>query len=133
MPAGRPRTVSLPPEEMIELGKEMVEYVKEHKPLHLNLWWMVEKEILEDEWECYIRTKEFFPYYKRALAIVGQQFLDKDSQADRAIKDRWQRIYYKDLRESEDETMKYKAELSKMTEEEKNKLLVQVLSYKDKQ
>lgn len=102
MVAGRPRTVSLPPDEMIELGKEMVAYVKEHKPLHLNMWWMVEKEILENDWKCYIQHEEFLPYYKRALAIVGQQFIDKDSQADRAIKDRWQRVYFKDLRELED-------------------------------
>lgn len=102
-PVGRPRTTSLPPNEMIALGEEMLTWVKINKPLHLNEWYSIEKSFLYEEWKCFIRMEEFRPYYERALNLVGRQYLDKESRIRDGISQRWQRIYFRDLREQEDE------------------------------
>lgn len=110
MPAGAPRTVSLPPEEMIQLGKEMVNWVKENKPLHLSHWYLLEKNILHSTFrDCYRKCKEFYPYYEQAMAIIGERYLSCDG-IDKGIANRWQRVYFKDLRDEEDARTKYDAE-----------------------
>ena len=103
MSAGRPRTVSLPPEEMIKLGEEMIKWVKEHPEiLHLSEWYSIEKMYLESQWDTMCRCPEFFPYYEQALKIVGRKYLDKTSNVRDGISQRWQRVYFKDLKRQED-------------------------------
>jgi len=124
MGAGRPRTVCPPPEEMIALGEEMIAWVELNNPLHLSQWWGIEKFITENVWECMHRAPEFLPYYRKALKIIGIGYLDKDSSVDRAIKDRWQRVYFKDLKQEEDETARF---LQSLRIEELEKLPADVL------
>ena len=103
MPAGRPRTVSLPPDQMIELGKQMVSWVKSNSEvLHLSDWYCIEKGYTDSEWDTMHVAPEFFPYYEQALKIVGRKYLDKNSNVRDGIAQRWQRVYYKDLKKSED-------------------------------
>lgn len=109
MPAGRPRKVSLPPKEMIALGKEMIEWVKKNKPLHLSQWYCIEKGYTDSEWDTMHVCPEFFPYYEQALKMVGIQYLAKDSNVSDSIKQRWQRVYFKDLRREEDEKTAFEA------------------------
>lgn len=100
---GRPRTVSLQPDEMIELGHEMIQWLKEHpKALHLSAWYSIEKGFTDKMWATMQTMPEFLPYYEQALKIVGQKYLDKDSNVRDGISQRWQRVYFKDLRISED-------------------------------
>lgn len=99
---GRPVTVSLSPEDMIKLGEEMIEWVILNQPLHLSQWYTIEKMITYNTWKTYIQNINFFPYYERALKIVGIQYLDKNSDIRDGISQRWQRVYFKDLRDSED-------------------------------
>jgi len=101
----RPREFSYSPERMIELGKEMVAYVKKHKEtiLHLCEWYTIEKGYTYNEWKNFIAKEEFFPYYEQALKIVGLKYVDKNSNVRDKISDRWQRIYFGDLREGEDQ------------------------------
>ncbi len=48
MPAGRPRKTSLPPADMVALGKEMIQWIKDNpKALHLSAWYSIEKMIME--------------------------------------------------------------------------------------
>jgi hypothetical protein len=126
MPAGRPRTVSLPPDEMIKLGKEMIEWVKNNNPLHLSQWYCIEKGYTDSEWDTMHVAPEFFPYYEKALKMVGIQYLAKDSNVDSNIKQRWQRVYFKDLKKSEDEKTRHdleaKAKVGKETEDVATKL-----------
>jgi hypothetical protein len=105
MPAGRPRTVSFTEDEMIALGKEMVAYVKENQKtiLHLSEWYTIEKGFIYKEWKTFIQREEFVPYYEQALKIVGLKYVSKNSNVRDSISQRWQRIYFGDLRESEDE------------------------------
>ena len=120
-PGGRPRTVSFSPEEMISLGREMIEWVKknEQSVLHLSEWYTIEKEYTYNEWKQFISKEEFRPYYEKALKIVGRKYLDKDSKVRDGISQRWQRVYFKDLREEEDETARFNASL-KAPEQEKH-------------
>ena len=110
MPAGAPRTVSLEPEDMIKLGEEMIEWVKENKPIHLSMWYTQHKDFTDKQWDTFIKCSEFFHYYTKALKLVGYGYLDKDSKVDVRLKDRWQRVYFKDLKLVEDEDAKDKAD-----------------------
>jgi len=100
----RPREFSYPPEKMIELGKEMVAYVQENKKtiLHLSEWYTILKGYTYNEWKNFIQLEEFLPYYEQALKIVGLKYMDKNSNVRDSISQRWQRIYFGDLREGED-------------------------------
>ena len=101
---GAPRTVSLSPEEMIALGMEMVEYVKKNKKtiLHLCEWYTIEKGFTYKQWKTFIQREEFIPYYEQGLKIVGLKYVDKNSNVRDKISDRWQRVYFGDLKEQED-------------------------------
>src|ERR1700733_6945373 len=107
----RPRTTSLSDEEMIALGQEMISWLKtrEEETLHLSEWYTIEKMFLYEEWKCFIRMEVFRPYYEQALKIVGKKYLDKNSSVNPSISQRWQRVYFKDLREEEDEQAKFEA------------------------
>lgn len=119
MPAGRPRTVSLPKEEMIKLGKEMVKWVKENDPLHLSEWYTIEKGYTYNEWKTMHVAPEFFPYYEQALKIVGRKYLDKNSNIRDGISHRWLRVYFKDFKEEEDAKLAYEASLKENQDKEK--------------
>lgn len=136
MAGGRPRVFSLSEKEMIALGKEMVDYVKKNKKtiVHLSEWYTIEKGFTYNEWKNFIQKQEFFPYYEQALRIVGLKYVDKNSNIRDGISQRWQRIYFADLREqedkdSEDNELRKAAALKSETraiEEEKQKVLEEV-------
>jgi len=101
----RPRVFSFSEKEMIALGKEMVAYVKANQKtiLHLSEWYTIEKGYTYNEWKNFIQKAEFFPYYEQALKIIGLKYVDKKSNVRDSISQRWQRIYFKDLKEGEDD------------------------------
>lgn len=121
---GRQRTVSLPPEEMELLGQEMVTWCAENKPLHLSQWWSIHKDISDDDWETMKKRPEFIRYYMKAMRIIGYSYIDKDSKVDVRVKDRWQRVYFKDLAKQEDEDAKFKALLNAELEKKEDKDLI---------
>jgi hypothetical protein len=131
---GRDRTVSFSEEEMIILGEEMVEWVKLHKPIHLSMWYTQHKDFTDKQWDTFRKCPEFFHYYTKALKLIGYSYLDKDSQVDVRLKDRWQRVYFKDLKESENEDAKFDADLKAAAlksetaaiEQEKNRVMEEV-------
>jgi|GEM_PF-1067868 len=133
MPAGRPRTVSLPPDEMIKLAEEMIKFVVEDKNdiLHLSEWYCIEKGYTDAEWDTMHVAPEFFPYYEKALKIIGKKYLSKTSSVRDGISQRWQRVYFKDLKREEDETAVFNAQITKQSEtqgtEEQNRKLDQLL------
>jgi hypothetical protein len=101
--SGKPRKTSFAPKEMEKLGNEMVVWLKNTMDvLHLSEWYTIEKGFTYNEWKTFIQRKEFIPYYEIALKIVGKQYLDKNSNVIPGISQRWQRVYFKDLKEQED-------------------------------
>lgn len=121
-PGGRPRTTSPEPEELIALGKEMVQWVIQHDPLHLSAFYSLEKNYLYEEWETIIKRPEFVGYYQQAMQLVGQKYLAKDSPIEPSLKQRWARVYFKDLRRDEDQKLREDLERAKELETHKAKL-----------
>jgi hypothetical protein len=113
----RPRTVSLPPEDMVTLGEEMLEWVETNDPIHLSQWYSLKKGFTDAQWRVMKDAPEFSTYYEQALKMVGYKYLIKDSPIEPSLKQRWQRVYFKDLRDEENETAKYNATLNTVKEE----------------
>lgn len=118
MPVARPRTVSLPPDEMIKLGEEMVAWVKENKPPHLSAWYTIEKGYTYKEWDTFHVKPEFIGYYEQAKMLVAMQYLD--GTIPPALAQRWQRIYFKDVADKEDKD--HKDKLTRELEHDKQKM-----------
>jgi len=113
MAGGRPRTVCPPAEELEELGIEMCNWIETHpEALHLSAWYSIQKWFIESVWEQMIRKPEFRGYYERAKKIVGSRYLDKDSRVRDGISHRWQRVYFNDVKEEENETLEFKAKVT---------------------
>lgn len=110
---GRPRITSLPPEEMIELGKEMIEFVsdRKNKVLHISEWYCINKGFLEAEFKKFIEKEEFRPYYEKAMRMISKRYLD--GTINPSIAQRWQRLYFSDLRDQENSDLDRAAERSK--------------------
>ena len=130
------RFVSFDEKEMIALGREMVAFVNMNKNtiLHLSEWYTIEKGFTYNQWKTFILKEEFIPYYEKALKIVGLKYVNKESNVRDGISQRWQRVYFSDLRESEDKDaddneLRKAAALkreSRAVEEEKLKVLEEV-------
>ncbi len=116
MVAGAPRTHTPPKDEMIALGKEMVEWVEKNDPLHLSQWYKGQKMIIYKDWKSFIQKEEFIPYYEQALNIIGVKYLDKRSNVKDNISQRWLRVYFADLRDQEDLDMDADAKRKKEIE-----------------
>lgn len=133
MPVGRPRTITLSKAQMIALGEEMIKWVKKNQPLHLSEWYTIEKGYTYSEWKTMHVAPEFFPYYEQALKIVGKSYLN--GNVNHSIAQRWQRVYFKDLREEEDDTARFHArikieEVEKMSDDEIKRLDEMISSLK---
>lgn len=111
MVAGRPRTTTPPVDELILLGEEMVEWVRINRPVHLNQWWLIHKNITRKVWDAMRHKEEFIHYYEVALSMIGNNYIDKDSNVDPRVKDRFLRLYHKDLRDQEDADARFNASL----------------------
>jgi len=99
----RPRTVCPEHDELIKLGQEMCDYVNTNtNVLHLSAWYSIKEWFTDSAWESMKVRPEFVGYYERAKKIVGERYLDKTSNVREGISQRWQRVYFKDLREQED-------------------------------
>jgi hypothetical protein len=103
-----PRTVSPPPEEMVKIGERMVEWCKKNDPLHITEWYSVEEGYTDKAWDTMIRREEFIPYYQQAKRIIGRKYLDKNSNVRESAAHRWQRNYFDDLKQAEDDEFKQK-------------------------
>jgi hypothetical protein len=104
MAGGKPRTVSFSKEKMIELGEEMIAWLEEHPDtLHLSEWYTIVKMFSHKQWECFERVPEFLPYYDKAIKMIGIKYLNKNSNVREGISQRWQRMYFDDIRKREDE------------------------------
>ncbi len=134
MPAGRPRTVSLEPDEMISLGEEMIAFVqnKKNNIYHLSEWYTIEKMFTYNEWDTMSKRPEFVPYYEKALKIVAKRYINGDIAP--AIANRFLRLYFKDMKDGEDRDADAEAERKakalkgevRAAEEEKQKVLKEV-------
>jgi hypothetical protein len=125
---GAPRTTSPEPETMVALGKEMIAWIEAHPDiLHLSQWYTIEKMFTYNEWKVMKDKPEFHPYYEKALKMVGLKYLDRDSNVREGVSQRWQRVYFKDLREEEEETKDADTERKKKVAEVSTESLSKML------
>ena len=115
---GRPRTVSLPPEEMIELGKEMVEWVIKNDPLQIFQWYSHVKHFTYKQFDTMKAAPEFFPYYEEAQNYIALKYINGESkQIKQGISERFLRVYFKDMKKEENELITYKIEAEILAKE----------------
>lgn len=131
-PVGRPRTVSPQPDEMIQLGQDMIDWIVENNPLHVSAWYSIKMGICERDWKLMKILPEFCPYYEQALKLIGQKYLDKTSNVREGVSQRWLRSYFSDLREEEDETAENKAKLASLEGSGERSVNVNITNYSEK-
>lgn len=114
---GAPRTVTPEDDELIELGEEMIRWVVENNPLHINQWYTLEKHMIYNEFQTIIAKPVFKRYYEKALTLIGSNYLDKNSNVRDCVVPRWQRHYFKDLKKEEDVDAKEKVKMAQEIQE----------------
>jgi hypothetical protein len=130
-PGGRPRTSSPSPEECIELGKDLVEWVTEEtteKRLLFSQWWSLKQGMLKKEWKALKEIPQFLPYYEQAQSALALKAID--GTMEKSFGHRYIRLYDRELIEEENNQARFDAELKKMSTEDISNLLVEVISYK---
>jgi len=98
---GAPRTVCPEKDDLIELGKEMVEWVIDNKPFHLSAWWRGHLGLPYSTYKSMTQRKEFIPYHDKAMGLISQNYLN--GNVPPAIASRFVRLYFADLCNKEDE------------------------------
>ena len=134
---GRPRTSIPEKEELIELGKDLVEWAsrqqRKDQPIRVRFCdWYTDRGFIRKQWEEFRDKPEFSWYYEKARSLMGLRYID--GTVNQSIAHRYLRIYDPELRESEDQDADA-AELRKTSalkgearalEEERQKVLEEV-------
>jgi hypothetical protein len=136
MPAGRPRTSVPEKNELIELGKDLLQWASEKKKGELRCrwceWYSRKHFFIRAQWKHMIEKPEFRPYYESAQGYLADRWID--GTINQSIAHRYLRLYDPDLRENEDidsdneaarKANALKSE-TKAIEEEKFKVLCEV-------
>lgn len=101
---GAKRTHTPQYDDLIAFGEEMVEFFEKNPhTLHINQWYCRIKGVIYKDWKAMIQKPEFIPYYERAASIVALNYVDKTSNMREGASQRFLRVYYKDVRDCEDE------------------------------
>lgn len=107
---GRPPRVGFSNEEIIVLGKELLDWCKrcdvdKTEVVHLSEWYSEIKEISYSYWRELGQRIEFAPYYERAMLWMGKRIL-KNKKLAQSYGNRFLGIYFKEIREMEWENKK---------------------------
>lgn len=104
MAGGRPRTSIPEKEELIELGKDLLDWASEKKKGELRCrwceWYAKKHFFIRKQWKRMVDTEEFRPYYEAAQVYLGEKWID--GTINQAIAQRYLRIYDPELKENED-------------------------------
>lgn len=129
---GRPRTSSPTPEECIELGKDFVEWATEETEEFrclVSQWYAQKHWMTRKQWKNMILTPQFSPYYEIGISALARKAVDGTMKE--GFGHRYIRYYDRDLKEHEDDDLRFKAELAsqvtKQGTEEENRKLDQIL------
>ena len=106
MPAGRPRTSIPEKQELIELGKDLLEWASTKVKGELRCrwceWYAKKHFFIRAQWKHMIEKPEFRPYYEAAQPYLADRFIDGTINA--SIAHRYLRMYDPELRADEDQT-----------------------------
>lgn len=106
MAGGRPRTTTPPPEEVIKLGEDLVQWINEPCPdgqfrNRWCEWYAIKHNMIKEEWKLLLQKPEFRPYYEKAQAYLGSKWINGD--INHSIAHRFLRIYCPEVKDEEDE------------------------------
>ncbi|HUD01382.1 MAG TPA: hypothetical protein VMR37_03585, partial [Rhabdochlamydiaceae bacterium] len=91
-------------EELIELGKDLLDWASEKKKGELRCrwceWYAKKHFFIRKQWKRMVDTEEFRPYYEAAQVYLGEKWID--GTINQAIAQRYLRIYDPELKENED-------------------------------
>ena len=104
MPAGRPRTVIPSKAELIELGKDLVEWAsaeqEKGRPIRVRFCdWYTDRGFIRKQWEEFRDKDEFSWYYEKARTILAARYVD--GTVNQSIAHRYLRMYDPELRDEE--------------------------------
>jgi hypothetical protein len=140
MPAGRPRTAVPEKDDLIELGKDLLDWASEKKKGELRCrwceWYAKKHFFVRSQWKHMIEKPEFRPYYEASQAYLSEKWID--GTINQSIAHRYLRLYDPELKEHEDIDAdieaKRKADALKgetrAAEEEKQRVLDEVARHK---
>lgn len=118
-PGGRPRTVTPPPEELEELGKELLEWAS--KPLEpgefpghrcrFAQWYSLEKGILDKEWDYMVAKPEFKRYYEKARVYLSNRFImaGHEGQIKEKLAHRFMHTYFPETKAEDYQKIEFEA------------------------
>jgi hypothetical protein len=134
---GRPRTAIPEKEELIELGKDLVEWASEKPKKGDRIRarfcdWYTDRGFVRKQWEHMREKPEFQWYYETARSYLAEKYVDGTVNA--SIAHRYLRIYDPELRDeenkdAEDNELRKAAALkgeARAIEQEKQKVLEEV-------
>lgn len=102
---GRPRENIPEKDEMIELGKDLVEWASTKVKGELRCrwceWYAKRHFFIRTQWEKMIEKPEFRGYYEVARVYLSERWLD--GTVKEGIAQRYLRLYDKELRDHEDQ------------------------------
>jgi hypothetical protein len=103
---GRPRTAIPQKEELIELGKDLVEWASEKskkgEPIRVRFCdWYTDRGFIRKQWESFCNLPEFSWYYEKARALMAGRYVD--GTVNPSIAHRYLRIYDPEMRDAENQ------------------------------
>lgn len=135
--SGRPRSVIPEKEELIELGKDLIEWAstqqKKGDPIRVRFCdWYTDRGFIRKQWEEFRDKPEFSWYYEKARSLMALRYID--GTVNQSIAHRYLRIYDPELKNEEDKDadaneLRKAASLkgeARAIEEEKQKVLHEV-------
>lgn len=117
-PGGRPRTVCPEHDELVELGKDLLQWATEEtNELRCRFcqWYSLKHMILGRVWDLMIEKAEFHGYYESARAALAQRYMN--GAVNPSIAHRFVRIYMPEVKRDEEEKARFEAELKAKVEE----------------
>jgi len=102
-PVGAPRSTSPSKEELIKLGKDLVEWASEktdEKRTSFSFWYAIKHDFIQEEWKLFKQKEEFRPYYEKARALLANKI--HSDELEKGMAHRYIRLYDRDLAEEED-------------------------------
>jgi hypothetical protein len=127
--SGRPRTTCPPPEELIKLGKELVQWATEETDelrCRFPQFYSLKKGILASVWDLIIDKPEFSLYYEQARIALSRRFID--GSVNQSIAHRFLPIYIPEIRKMERKIKEEEVEDKKSILDHDHKNKTEVLS-----
>jgi hypothetical protein len=100
---GRPRTSIPQKDELIELGKDLVEWAfsqQKNGPIRVRFCdWYTDRGFVRKQWETFRTLPEFIWYYEKARSLMSLRYVD--GTVNQSIAHRYLRMYDPELRDEE--------------------------------